>query len=65
MTVMRASTKKIDKYNQQEEGEGQIYFPPQFTEIKEGERQIDEKKEPEWMDAQLKKRGKYINQLLT
>ena len=28
--VMRVCTKKIDKYNQQEEG-GEKYFPPQFT----------------------------------
>ena len=35
------------------EPEGDKYFPPQFTEIK-GNRKIDEIKEPEWMDAQIK-----------
>ena len=55
-TIMGVFTKKIDNNDQQEEGK--IDFP-QYTKNKEGERQINEKKSLEWMDAQIK--TKYVN----
>ena len=51
---MRVSTKIIDSNNHQEEEEGKRDFPPKYIEIKEGDRKIKEKKDPKWMDAQIK-----------
>ena len=40
--------------NIEEEKTGEHDFPPQYSEIKEGKRNLDETKSPEWMDAKIK-----------
>ena len=40
--------------NIEEEKPGEQDFPPQYSEIKEGKRDLDETKAPEWMDAKIK-----------
>ena len=46
--------KKPTKENIEEEKPGEQDFPPQYSEIKEGKRELDETKAPEWMDAKIK-----------
>ena len=40
--------------NIEEEKPGEQDFPPQYYEIKEGKRDLDETKAPEWIDAKIK-----------
>ena len=54
-TLYKISTEqKLDQDNTQEEKLGEQDFPPQCSEIKEGKREINESKAPEWMDANIK-----------
>jgi hypothetical protein len=49
-----SAEQKPDQDNTQEEKVGEQDFPPQYSEIKEGKRDINESKAPEWMDANIK-----------
>ena len=49
-----STEKKPDQDNTQEEKLGEQDFPPHYSEIKEGKRDINESKAPEWMDANIK-----------
>lgn len=49
---MRVSTKNIDTIHEEEERNR--YFRPQCIEVKEEEREINETKSPEWMNAKIK-----------
>ena len=40
--------------NIEEEKPGEQDFPPQYFELNEGKRDLDETKAPEWMDAKIK-----------
>ena len=40
--------------NIEEEKLGEQDFPPQYSKIKEGKRDLDETKAPEWKDAKIK-----------
>ena len=45
---------KPTKENIEEEKPGDQDFPPQYSKIKEGKRDLDETKASEWMDAEIK-----------
>ena len=45
---------KPTEENIEEEKPGEQGFPPQYNEIKEGERDLNETKAPKWMDAKIK-----------
>ena len=45
---------KPTKENIEEEKPGEQDFPPQYSEIKVGKRDLDETKAPKWMDAKIK-----------
>ena len=49
-----STEEKLDQDNTQEEKLGEQDFPPQYSEIKEGKREINESKAPKWMDANIK-----------
>ena len=54
-TLYKISTEqKPDQENTKEEKLGEQAFPPQYSEIKEGEQEIYESKAPEWMDVNIK-----------
>ena len=46
--------KKSEQDNTEEENLGEQDFPPHYSEIKEGKRDINESKAPPWMDAKIK-----------
>ena len=55
ITLYKISTEqKPDQDNTQEENLGEQDFPPLYSEIKEGKREINESKAREWMDANIK-----------
>ena len=45
---------KLNEENIEEEKTGEQDFPPQYSEIKEGKRELNETKALEWMDAKIK-----------
>lgn len=49
---MRVTTKQKEPI-QEEEEEGKMDFLASYIEVKEETRQINEEKDPEWMDAQI------------
>ena len=49
-----STEQKLDHDNTQEEKLGEQDFPPQYSKIKEGKREINESKALEWMDASIK-----------
>ena len=49
-----ATKQKPIQENTEEEKLGEQDFPPQYLEIKEGKRELNESKAPEWMDAKIK-----------
>ena len=51
-TTMRVTTKQKEPI-QEEEEEGKMDFLASYIEVKEETRQINEEKDPEWMDAQI------------
>ena len=54
-TLYKIETKEISTIeNIEEEKPGEQDFPPQYFEIKEGKRDLDKTKAPEWMDAKIK-----------
>ena len=53
--MYKISTKqKPDQDNTKEEKLGEQDFPPQYSEIKEEKREINESKAPKWMDPSIK-----------
>ena len=54
-TLYKIETEEMSTIeNIEEEKPGEQDFPPQYSEIKEGKRDLDETKASEWMDAKIK-----------
>ena len=49
---MRVTNKQKQPIHQEEEGEKRD-FPTSYTEVKEDNRQINEEKDPKWMDTEI------------
>jgi hypothetical protein len=58
---MRVEAKKNESIQEEEEKEENRYFPTQYTEFKEEDRQKNEQKALKWMDVEIKTKEVYIS----